>query len=285
VQASDDVTDPIENQPAWLLRKLAGVESDLVAEPQQLAAVRAFLDAYRAAGLIAGHQALPLDVECPSCDRCWRGVPVAAHPSPVDAAMSVPWIGAGYRRGGVVAVAINLNKYGGLGAQWWVRHEDNKRLRAGRRPVFGYRAGTYLALLHAGAGGGTLDPEPDPAAVADAWDRTAFVEAVKCSPVAGVGEPTGAMWEHCPPRYLRRDLQLLAPGVVVVIGRRPAQALEAVLGIRWADSPTPALRRGVGRLDGRTLDVIACNHPSRGHWRASTPALAASLARDPVAHG
>ncbi|MGI8805440.1 MAG: hypothetical protein ACR2IN_07085 [Thermoleophilaceae bacterium] len=94
-------------------------------------------------------------------------------------------------------MAINFHDYGGLGAQWWIRRGSNDRLRQGKRKLFDYRAGSYLALAHASLDGELLEEAPDPTLVADAWDRSAFLEAVKCAPRSGVSEPTDAMRRNC----------------------------------------------------------------------------------------
>jgi uracil-DNA glycosylase len=131
-------------------------------------------------------------------------------------------------------------------------------------------------------GGRALESAPNPPAVADAWDRTAFLEAVKCAPLRGVGEPTAEMWEECPPRYLAADLELLEPGVVVAIGRDVADALAQAASVAW-DVDEAGFRRGRGRLECGEVEVLACNHPSRQHWRNTLPALAGSLSQRPLA--
>ena len=60
-------------------------------------------------------------------------------------------------------IADLLNKYGGLGGQWWVRHDENKRLRDSGRPRTRFRkpAGRYLALIRQSlAGVGQRAGEP-----------------------------------------------------------------------------------------------------------------------------
>ena len=275
------MTDPIEARPSWLLPKLSGVGSDIDANEAQLEYVKQFLNHYRRAGLVEDDEAKPLYDACPACARCWASVPLDEHPAPVDAAVTVPWVGSGYRPGGVVAVAINMNKYGGLGAQWWLRNGANRTLRDGRREPFGYPVGTYLGLALANLAGLPLDPAPAPSLVADAWDRSAFLEAVKCAPMRGRGEPTRDMWDECPPRYLAAELELLAPGVVVTVGREVADALAAATSATW-ELDEPGFRRGRGRIGTAEVEVLGCNHPSWGHWRATVPPLVASLSRDPL---
>jgi len=144
----------------------------------------------------------------------------------------VPWCGPSYRSGGVAVVAINMDKYGGLGAHWWIRLERVRELKSGRRRAFDYRLGTFVALAQASLGGAPLDVEPEPARVGEAWEAAAFLESVKCSPEQGVSAPTGAMWRNCPDRYLVEEIAVLAPSVVIAVGKAPGQALRRLLNVQ-----------------------------------------------------
>lgn len=275
------MTDPSESRLSWLLPKLSGVGSDIDANESQLDYVKRFLDHYRHAGVVEEDEARPLYDACAACARCWGSVPLDERPAPVDATVSVPWVGSNYGPGGVAAVAINMNKYGGLGAQWWLRNGANRSLREGRREPFSYPVGTYLALALASLAGLPLDRDPPPSLVAEAWDHSAFLEAVKCAPMRGVGEPTREMWGECPTRYLAGELELLAPGVVVTVGRRVADAIAAATSVTW-ELDESGFRRGRGHIGNAEVEVLGCNHPSWRHWRTTLPALVTSLSREPL---
>lgn len=238
-----------------------------------------FCDFYASKGLLRGEEALPLHCDCPAAPDCWEGE--SAYPPRHEASISIPWCGPDYRSGGVAVVAINMNKYGGLGAHWWIRLERIRELRRGRHRAFDYRLGTFVALALASLGGAPLDPEPDPESVADAWEAAAFLESVKCSPERGVGAPTGAMWRNCPDRYLVDELALLAPSVVIAVGKAPCEVLRRLLSAE-IDEATPGFSRSQGACGGRDVEVLGCNHPSFGHWRATLPSLHESLWARPL---
>lgn len=237
------------------------------------------LSVYSDAGLIEDGRAAPLYEACPACGSCWPGkVP---RPAPEDATISLPWRGPDYDVGGVAGVGINFNQYGGLGGHWWIRNEERKLLLAGRRRLFSYRAGSYLAMIGASRAGAVVEEVPSTESVAAAWDAAAFLEAVKCSPATGVGQPTETMWANCPPRYLATELQRLAPSAIVAIGRQVSEAVAELLGVAW-DEVAPGFTRGRTQLVGRTVEVFGCNHPSYGHWKQTTPLLAESLRQRPA---
>jgi hypothetical protein len=104
-----------------------------------------------------------------------------------------------------VLVAINQNEYGGLGALWWIARGAIDNLQQGRASDRGFhlRSGWYMAAVLSALDGGLApdESELDADAAADAWQRSAFLEAVKCSPIGNRSKPDSAMWGNCPPRY------------------------------------------------------------------------------------
>lgn len=257
---------PVQGEPAdqnrrsWLLEKLRG--PDVCAPDSAVRLVDRLCGLYAEHGLFDGDRARPLDCDCLDSGGCWGGIAAEHHPPREWAPISVPWIGPRYQPGGVAAVAINFHDYGGLGAQWWIRRGANDKLRQGKHGGFEYRAGTYLALVQAALAGVPLDEQPDPMRAAEAWDRCAFLEAVKCSPRSGVSEPTEAMRRNCPARYLADELNLLGPGVLVIIGRWVGDTVAAPMGID-REEELPGLWRGKAALAGRAIDVVCLNHPGQ----------------------
>ncbi len=258
------------------------LERDCGATPEQLDLVARLCGFYSERRLIRGGWANPLHCACPCADECWAGLEDADYPPPDRGEVSVPWVGPGYQRHRVCAVAINANKYGQLGAHWWVIRAEIDALRQGRRRLFSYQTGRYLASALA-----SLDGEPaeegrlDGDAAAAAWTRCAFVEAIKCSPARGVSAPTDAMRRNCPTRYLSEELRILAPRVVIGVGRPAWTALKDCLDATIAEQGA-GFARGTGTLGGAGLDLLLVNHPSHGNWKPALPSLLESLQRDPL---
>ncbi|MBK5218944.1 MAG: hypothetical protein JJE35_04045 [Thermoleophilia bacterium] len=272
---TDDVFDPDEHSAQGLLAKLA--QTDVGAGPWEVDLTRRLLSMYEAHGLLRDGRARPLYEACDACIDCWAGA--VPKPPAWRAEISVPWIGSGYRESGICAIAINLNKYGPLGANWWiVRGHIHDRLGKGSRRNFEFRVGQYLAAIRASQEGRwPIRGEIEPQLAARGWEDCAFFEAVKCSPESGVSAPTGTMWENCPPRYVLDELEILRPRVVVAIGVGVGNWARRLLGVEDLEVDRPGLRRGPGRLAGEDVDVICLNHPSFGNWKSSRARLFAML--------
>jgi hypothetical protein len=170
----------------------------------------------------------------------------------------------------IAVVAINFNFYGGLGAQQWVRRGDiHERLGRGKRSLFPYRVGQYLAALLASQRGEAVTVNDDPAAGADGFESCAFIQAVQCSPRPEVGRPSDAMWSNCPPRYLLAQLELLEPRLVMAVGRPTWPWVRDLCGVQVREY-RPSLWRG----SSNAVEAVFVNHPSHGdggtHCRLSS---------------
>jgi hypothetical protein len=275
-----DAYDPDEHSAPGLLRKLE--HEDVGAGRWEVGLTRRLLSMYERRGLLRDGRARPLYEACDACAECWAGeVP---RPPAWRAEIAVPWIGSGYRRSGICAIAINLNKYGPLGANWWiVRGHIHDRLGKGSRRNFEFRVGQYVAAIRASQEGRPLDRDVEPVVAAQGWEDCAFFEAVKCSPESGVSAPTEAMWENRPPRYLLDEMEILGPRVVLAIGVRVGEWVRRLLGAEHLQIDRPGLRRGRGTLAGEDVDVICVNHPSFGNWKSSREALLETLGSAPCA--
>jgi len=271
-----------EHRRSGFLEKLANLEP-ASATTAQLDAVEAVLDLYSERGLLVEGRAEPLYCVCPLALDCWGAPSDVPRPPPEQAEASVPWVGRDFPRGRVCAVAINHNRYGGIGANWWVvRGHIHERLGRGKRTLFPFRVGQYLAAVLCSAGGTTpAERELVPEAAAQAWESSAFLEAVKCSPAWRRGTPTRTMVANCPPEYLRAELELLRPSRIVGVGAVARAGLEAAIPLEVTDSRS-GLVRAVGTLAGVEVEAFLMGHPSYGNWRRSLNSLLESLERDPA---
>ena len=97
--------------------------------------------------------------------------------------------------------------------------------------------------------------------VAALWERIAYLQAVKCSPVDGrTGSPTGTMRENCPPRYLLEELRILDPTCLLVLGKGVWEPVARALEMQAPRGPAAV---GLGQLtDGRQIKVFFVVHPS-----------------------
>jgi uracil-DNA glycosylase len=92
---------------------------------------------------------------------------------------------------------------------------------------------------------------------------------VKCSPRdGGRGSAKSAMAANCPPRYLLKELEILKPRVVLVVGK---QTWWSVAGALKVSPPADgaAARGSSNVLKGRRLEVFFVVHPAAKEYAGS----------------
>lgn len=121
------------------------------------------------------------------------------------------------------------------------------------------------------------------AELAQAIEATARVQTVKCSPGRGRGTPLPRMPLNCPPRFLRQELDVLRPGVLLVYGRVPGVAIRRLGCEHDVERPGRRFRRMGLRFDGWSCTAFVLTHPAHGGWTRDHGLLRASLADGPIA--
>ena len=189
---------------------------------------------YREAGVVRADGFAPALVDCcPHCEACWsgcedrvsRGANVHNLPGQ-DGAIFFPWLGLNYRPGGVCVVGWNLNNRGDdwfpLTEEHVIARASRSELEKGRRKVWGslfaYRSVSAAACAHDSLHGVEPIVNRRAADVAGYVDAIARAQAVKCAPLGARSNPSPAMNDNCPPTFLRAELQILKPRVLVVFG-------------------------------------------------------------------
>ncbi len=253
------------------------------------------LERYRRLGVVTDdNSSCFLPDECPRCVTCWAGAE-KRKPGRADAASQIaaPWVGAGYKQGGLLVVMQNMNDWGGID----LSAEPNIGMRAagraariqlqqGCRRLFSDEGGKpypgtnvwYRGIAYAGiwleAAGDIASPlvwssqSPDPPSLARVVDQIAITQQVKCSPLGERSDPTLAMWSECADFLLRDELVVLAPSRIVVLGE--GLGLKRVLPLREEGCESVRLNRTTlsvklhsARIDGARVDVLSVPFPSR----------------------
>jgi hypothetical protein len=249
---------------------------------------------YRRRGVLdRGGRACSLDRCCDAAESCWAGRSSNEHPGRTaadkrepDGSIFWPWIGEHYGPGGLCVVALNLNLDNAEPeSDWWditieysISAHTGEYLGAGldASPLWNYsRAGYRMAASAAAVlswwegRSPQPDTEPDPRALAGFVEHIARVQSIKCSPRGDrAGKPTRAMERQCPPRYLSKELALLRPGGVLVLGSEPRLAIET------SHTPTlevdePTFACGTLTFSAQQAEYYWIPHPNnrRGGWK------------------
>ncbi len=269
------------------------------AEGQQLALLLELADFHEKSGLMGAGPLPALHRVCPTAKECWKGISEDARPTgtrsidPQSEAgcIVLPWVGPMYRPGGVAVLGLNL-RYGGEHWEFAMEHRitldrnggQEVSLQAGRRAHgSNWATGTMkdAAAVYRSATGVSPNGTPDGNELANALRRIARIQAIKCSPVGGRSSPTDNMVGHCPRQFLRKELEVLRPAVVLAYGKATHAALLG-LGDNRLETRTRAFQRGKLCVWDESIIVFLMTHPAHGRWNLAHRELAESLEANPV---
>lgn len=236
---------------------------------------------YRGPGLLENEHDNPLYDVCCNSAFCW-GEDESIRPA-TPAGISVPWIGERYVPGGLCVVGMNFNNWGGLRGHWQICQSHIDEQRQGNRGkegrFFAYGAMGYARLLDSWMRGEPIPDDylaPAPEHLAPVWQSCAYLQAVKCSPVGNRSRPTDAMCHRCPEFLLLDELELMKPGVVLLLGRGPTRdVVRPLLNPTWGCAPGH-MEQDTFDLGYGTARLFCCNHPAarnRDRWKDSVRQL------------
>jgi hypothetical protein len=247
---------------------------------EQLTLLTRVASLYETKGLLRDGSAPPLWECCPNAGSCWARAAPGSQPNSGEAngGMPLPWIGPGYRRGGVVVVAINLRDASGLMIEYvitcWPTGQLDTLSGGGYKPHssdFAYRSTRSAAALVDLADGRPAEDHAEPTQLAPYLRRTARLQAVKCSPRdEAMSDRTPEMRHNCPPFLLTDELDILRPGFILTLGGEPRDAIDRVDGYEYTGS-AERLHHGTLRRPGWSARVICLDHPAsrNGGWARS----------------
>lgn len=241
---------------------------------------------YEESGLGSLNRERPLWDCCANGETCWRGrhqLEVQPH----EAGIPLPWIGPNYPKTGIAVLAMNLRNGGGLLREYeTIAPEVNQSLRGGSKSHFGtsfhYRTGVMVdAVKRALDGDEILTELATTTDAADALCSSARLQLVKCCVNdKGRGNPQGPMRHLCTESYLRNDLELLSPRVLIIVHKKVQGSFWSEMTPEWHDDD--GLSWGTFELNGAQVPVFAVHHPSSGTWSSkSWPALTERLKQLP----
>ena len=241
---------------------------------------------YERVDVLGGRTDCALGVCCPAADVCW-GERQDRHRE--SGSVFLPWVGVEYEVGGVCVVGLNLRIGEGDGTYWEIERkiatDQHAALAAGRMRSRGSRWASATmrdaALVLRSLEGRPLE-KPAGGELARTLERTARVQAVKCSPGRGRGTPLLRMRVECPERYLRHELEALRPAVLLVYGRVAGAAVRRLGDESDVERRDRRFRRLNLRLGHGPVAVFILTHPANGGWAIDHKSLRESLTRAPL---
>ncbi len=247
-----------------------------------------FKKLYTELGFIAANgKHLPLFEACKHAERCWQGVSDERRPQPNQAGISAPWVGRKYNELGLLIIGINTNDAGGEGALTNLVEQAQRELRADplRRLVFadpqqGYRGSLFYhragscafefaqsAKLLKESSERSPDGFPCNEDIARAYCYVAYTNHIKCTLRGDRGTPTRKMWEKCGGHVLAREISILKPSYILILGKADnwGYFYQKVLNGR-ALPPAQGndeVRQDKVEMDGKDVGILLVPHPIR----------------------
>jgi len=217
----------------------------------------------------------PLCECCPNHEPCWAGIEDARRTPGTDrredGGIILPWVGARYKPGGLVVIAINPNVAPDHRTFLLSEHEISWRhhcvlendQKSDEGSWFAYRMlRSAAALLDCGDKLPITDRDR-PQDLVDALHRTARLQAVKCVPRRHRSKPTSAMEQACAPFLLEDELGILRPRVILALGNVPDQAISRLSGYQYLESASSEfLWRHRLAANWGSSEVFAIPHPA-----------------------
>ncbi len=263
-----------------------GEQADLLIE---------LLDMYRAQRLGYRRGDVALCDICPNAMSCWKDLERSARrrPTAVDyqenGGIILPWVGRHYTAGGVAVIGINPNIAAddytflliehGISWEHYIPTFEQGSLNE-RGSSFG-----GCAMRTAGLVLDDLDGRPisdrEPRELIDVVHRTARLQAVKCVPKRERSVPSPEMSKRCPEFLLARELAILRPSRIVILGAPARDAVHQMPGYRSLGSRAAHLQRGDLALHESSASVYTLSHPNArgGAWAQGFDSLKRHLAR------
>jgi hypothetical protein len=234
---------------------------------------------YQTLGLVTSTaNGLPLHLHCEYRESCWRDNLHRTPPADKEwAQIYLPWIGSKYEQERILVVGENMNECGGLSAARDLMKQARCEILKGKHRVFGsgsyrgsmlwYNLGYYsLSLLRDRDEfelSGQIDVSNE--MVAGAYDLVAFTNHVKCSPIGEKSEPTPEMWNKCGIHILSREISILAPRVILLLGVQEnmwflSNHVFTIPESSW--SRYGCVNKCAATLGGAEYQIFAVPHPS-----------------------
>jgi hypothetical protein len=219
--------------------------------------------------LINGEDVL-LHENCKFKDDCWKKQAIQEHASDWNR-IAFPYIGDEYD--GFICIGINLNECGGknalselingndkhLGVKKYLEKRC-KRIKFNHSPYPGtilwHRIGVYANII--------LNNEITPdhgKNLSDIYNKIAFLEAIKCSPKNNRSEPEGKMPENCPGHIMKKEIELLKPKIMLLLGSTASPSIRDAFGCNNLKNKGDVAYYEI-KVDGNVVKVFRIIHPT-----------------------
>ncbi|MCC7221867.1 MAG: hypothetical protein IT490_14195 [Candidatus Contendobacter sp.] len=226
---------------------------------------------------------------CKNKEKCWKKneIPRLEDGSLDESEwtkISHPWVGEKFQDLKLLCLGINMNNHGGFSAcSDLVKCACDKMDKGAKRVRFGkdyqkyagtllfHRMGVYSALIAQANGVPVqLDEEerlPTQKEVVSTFDFLAYTNHIKCSPTNNErSKPNQQMWEHCGAFILKKEMEMLRPKVLLILGTSDNQ-YQLINKVLDPNSTEPIYTSGKievkqANFGGQPIKLVIVPHPS-----------------------
>jgi hypothetical protein len=198
-----------------------------------------------------------------------------------------PWIGSLYDELKMLVIGINMNGYGGYDAEIGLAEYSKEAILQGKRKInfdndpadyagtfYWHRIPAYIVaflenekIMSPKWGNDDFPSKED---TSKAFDYFAITNSIKCSPRPlpdipnDKSKPTNKMWENCGNFLLKEEIRILKPEKILICGTSDN---SFYFNHKILDNPCKFkkhkhVQKGVGKIDGRELDIFVVPHPT-----------------------
>jgi len=200
-----------------------------------------------------------------------------------------PYIGSKYHQERIMVIGINMNDYGGSDAATYLANKAQKEIQAGKIMTFanksGYRGSllwhrllSYAAILLQTKGAIPINSDkkhPTKEDLSNAFPYIAFTNSIKCSPKKNNSTPSKGMRENCPDYILKKEIGILRPKTIIILGVQNKNNLKSLLSFKKINHNVKSI---ISLFDfqnnGEVVKAICIPHPASSNRSSSGRAKA-----------
>lgn len=178
-----------------------------------------------------------LHVQCNNKDICWESESKIEQFGDSYNRIAKPYIGKNYKQFKLLVLGLNLNQYGGYHELHSLVEQTIPFLERGSKKInfnadnysgslFWHRAYVYASIVLSYLNGNDYNSLISNDYYIDDFERLlqtvndiSFAESIKCSPGWHKSTPTNQMKSLCPKYILSKEIEIIKPNKIIVLGK------------------------------------------------------------------
>ena len=220
---------------------------------------------------------LTLHSDCPNCNSCWQNIQDRKPKNDGFWTVTRPLVGKKYNELKLLVVGINMNEYGSYEGAINLINWTKEEIGRGKIKMFVsdtyngtflfHRMGSYITAFVENAN--LISPTwkghyPISNDIISSLDYVSYTNHIKCSPVGEKSKPTYPMWENCGNYILRKEIEILEPNKILVLGNSDnfyylnKNVLDNQISLKWKGK----VGLGNGLVNNKKVEITVVPHPA-----------------------